>query len=87
MSFYASDLGGLWVPYQEILGVGTGPFFTQNWPEAEYEYFCQFHGGTEKGVIVVGNGAGSKWCLLKQWSILPVHRQRSRCLEHLHNPR
>jgi hypothetical protein len=72
LSFYATDLGGLYTQTQVICGTTncmdafavkrdpTSPFLTSNWPEADYPYYCQFHGGSEKGIIRVGNGAGSK---------------------------
>jgi plastocyanin len=72
LSFYASDLGGLYTLTQVICGNVNcmdafavqrdpkSPFLTINWPEADYPYFCQFHGGQEKGIIRVGNGAFSE---------------------------
>ncbi len=71
LSFYASDLGGLYTQTQVICGNvncmdafavqrdPNSPFLTKNWPEADYPFYCQFDGGSERGIIRVGNGAGS----------------------------
>lgn len=70
LSFYATDLGGLFTPTQVICGNincqdafavqrdPKSPFLTINWPEADYPFYCQFHGMT--GIIRVGNGAGKE---------------------------